>query len=47
MTCFECGVEVEELVTCEVCGRAVCQMCFDVCHRDAALPLELERVEKL
>jgi len=41
MSCADCGLEVLELITCEVCGRKVCLDCFAETHDGITLGFEL------
>ena len=48
MNCSDCGMEVIELVTCDVCGRKVCPACFAEAHDGVTLAFEnLQSVENL
>lgn len=40
MNCQDCGLEVVELVTCDVCGRKVCAYCFAETHDGVTLAFE-------
>ena len=41
MQCAECLAEVSEPITCDVCGKRVCERCFREWHDGNTLPLEL------
>ncbi len=45
--CDDCGLEVDEITICDVCGRKVCSCCFLETHDGIVLPLELKQKNKI